>query len=105
MKSIITTLALTICIGINAQIKVVKTIGGGATSGFMNGYFNTSLFNAPQGIVVDASGNVIVADLSNRKIRKISPTGYVTTLAGTGITGYTDGPALSAEFTSPTGCY
>ncbi len=103
MKSILTTLALTLCVCVNAQIKLVKTIGGGATSGFMNGYFNTSLFNAPHGIVVDASGNVIVADLSNRKIRKISPTGYVTTLAGTGVSGYTDGPALTAEFGAPRG--
>ena len=56
------------------------------------------------GITVDASGNLYVADTNNFTIRKITPAGGVTTLAGSaGVDGSTDGTGLNASFSYPTG--
>ena len=52
-------------------------------------------------MAVDSSGNVYVAD--NQKIRKIDPSGNVTTFAGSGLRGTTDGHGTSASFNSPQG--
>jgi DNA-binding beta-propeller fold protein YncE len=52
---------------------------------------------------VDANNNVYVADSGNNKIRKISPTGEVTTLAGSGVEGAMDGSGIEANFKYPEG--
>lgn len=58
----------------------------------------------PQGIAVDASGNVYVADGHNNTIRKITAAGVVSTLAGTaGVTGNSDGTGSAASFNNPQG--
>jgi len=63
---------------------------------------STATFNQPYGVVWDMAGNAVVGDLSNNKIRQISPTGVVTTLAGTGVAGSTDSAiATSALLSSP----
>lgn len=59
-------------------------------------------FNAPTGVAVDAAGNVYVADYGNNQIRKITPAGIVTTLAGTGNQGSINGPGNLATFNGPT---
>jgi sugar lactone lactonase YvrE len=60
----------------------VSTIAGSGAAGSLNGAGTSASFNGPDGITVDANGNLYVADAYNNLIRKISPTGDVTTLAG-----------------------
>lgn len=61
--------------------------------------------NSPTGVAVDEEGNIYIADLGNHCIRKVSSTGIITTIAGTGIPGYNgDGvPATAAQLTGPRG--
>src|SRR5262249_42937156 len=59
-------------------------------------------FKFPLSVAVDSTGNVYVADTSNRTIRKITPTGAVSTFAGTaGASGSTDATGTAARFSSP----
>lgn len=62
-------------------------------------------FNRPYGIAIDSVGNLYVADSANQSIRKISPAGKVTTLAGggPGTSGFADGTGTTARFNNPTG--
>jgi sugar lactone lactonase YvrE len=59
-------------------------------------------FILTQNLTVDAQGNVFVADTDNNLIRKITPDGTVSTVAGTGWPGYQDGPGAQAMFHQPT---
>jgi hypothetical protein len=80
---------------------------GGPTTGLCgnkDGQGSAARFQNPAGIAVDASGNVYVADTTNSTIRKITPQGLVTTLAGTaGLLGSADGTGPAAKFRKPTG--
>ena len=72
----------------------------------INGIKNQGIkaaFNEPQGLAVDTLGNVYVADTNNHKIRKIDPSGHVTTFAGSGYSGSSDGQGSTATFNKPTG--
>lgn len=82
---------------------VVSTLAGKAGfTGARNGTGSFARFNNPQGIAVDGSGNVYVADTNNQTIRKITSAGAVSTLAGTaGTGGYADGTGASAKFNGP----
>src|SRR5438093_5625658 len=59
----------------------------------------------PAGLAIDGTGNLYIADSSNHRIRKVSPDGVITTVAGTGESGYggEDGRAIDARLQSPTG--
>jgi len=81
----------------------VQTFAGGLTAGYADGQGDEARFNGVNGIDVDSKGRVYVADARNRRIRKISPDGRVSTIAGDGSEGARDGPAVVASFNRPTG--
>ncbi len=84
---------------------VVTTLAGTAgAAGSANGTGAAARFDMPQGIATDSAGNVYVGDSRNRVIRKITPSGVVTTLAGTaGVAGSADGTGAAASFMWPQG--
>lgn len=82
----------------------VSTYAGSGTNGFLDGPKATAQFSGSFGVCTDDSGNVYVSDFTNQRIRKITAlTGMVSTIAGTGVAGYNDGPANVAQFNYPRG--
>ena len=79
------------------------TFAGTGMMGSNDGINTAATFNGIWGIALDADGNLFIADTYNNKIRKITPTGTVSTFAGTGMQGNTDGPGSSATFSNPFG--
>src|SRR5439155_891314 len=86
-----------------ARAQVVTTLAGSGASGSADGNGAEASFWNPSGLAVDSSGNVYVADTDNNKIRKLMPSGTVTTLAGSGNKGSADGKGASASFRFPRG--
>ncbi len=86
-----------------APTRLVTTLAGSPlNAGSMDGTGTAARFNGPAGVAADSLGNVYVGDNGNSTIRKITPAGAVTTLAGTpGQTGYTDGRGSAARFNGP----
>ena len=84
---------------------VVSTLAGVAgAKGSADGSGATARFNLPHGVAVDAAGTVYVADTENHTIRKITPAGQVTTLAGAAQhKGSDDGMGTAARFNHPAG--
>ena len=78
-----------------------ESIGGNGVQGFYDGWAHLSKFSNPYGIALDNGGSVIVADTYNQRIRKISPRGIVSTIAGTGTQGFSN--SLLAKFSNPYG--
>lgn len=84
---------------------VVTTLSG-AEPGYADGDLATARFNFPHGMAIDAAGNLYVADTYNHRIRRISPEGEVTTLAGDGEPSFRDSSnALFARFRFPNQVY
>ncbi len=83
----------------------VSTLAGKVgTAGSTDGSSTAARFNGPSGIACDAAGNLYVVDSNNCAIRKITPAGVVTTVAGkAGSVGSADGNAAAASFYNPQG--
>jgi len=86
---------------------IISTIAGtgGAADGFGgdDGPATAALLNTPCGIIMDGSGNLFIADEDNYRVRKVSSSGYITTVAGTGSVGFSgDGfAATTAKLNYP----
>lgn len=86
----------------NGEVTVIA--GMYNTSGSTNGNGSAARFNNPYGITSDDNGNLYIADAGNHRIRKVTPNGDVTTIAGTGTAGFVNGDALTtARFSRPYG--
>jgi len=87
----------------------VATVFAGSTMGYANGPSLTAQFNTPGDVQPDTLGNLYVADFNNSAIRKITPAGQVTTIAGsdapTSTAGFADGVGAASLFNYPTGLY
>ncbi|WP_137920910.1 NHL repeat-containing protein [Hydrogenophaga sp. 2FB] len=81
----------------------VSTLAGSGLHAFADDTGTSASFSAPSGIAVDPAGNVYVGDTYNHRIRKITPTGVVTTLAGSGANNTADGIGTQAAFAEPFG--
>jgi sugar lactone lactonase YvrE len=95
----------------NHRVRKIDASGNVTTiAGLASGTGNADLqgtnasFNNPWGITRDVSGNLYVADFSNNKIRKISPSGNVTTFVGS-TAGFVDGQGTNAKLSGPSGLY
>lgn len=83
---------------------VVTTLAGTADApGYADGNGGAARFNTPTRLETDADGNLYVTDSGNSAIRRVSPAGTVTTLAGSGSCGSTDGNGAQAQFCNPKG--
>lgn len=85
---------------------MISTVVGTDTAGFTGdgGSAASAELNSPSGIVLDATGNLYIADLFNHRIRKVNSTGIITTVAGTGNQGFSgnNGLATNADINTPT---
>jgi glucose/arabinose dehydrogenase len=90
--------------GVPVTNNAVTTLAGsGLDTPFANAEGAAATFNYPRGLAIAPDGTIYVADEYNRRIRKITPGGVVTTLAGSGTQAYTDGIGAAASFKSPRG--
>jgi sugar lactone lactonase YvrE len=88
-----------------SPVGVITTVaGGGSSRGDGGPATNAQLFR-PSDVAVDGSGNLYISDADSCRIRKVSPAGIITTVAGNGDRGYSGdgGPATGAELLEPTG--
>jgi len=86
---------------------VITTLAGTGVAGFSGdtGQATAAQISAPYDVAVDSAGNVYIADVGNNRIRKVDPSGVITTFAGTGVAGFSGdtGQATAAQLNAPTG--
>jgi sugar lactone lactonase YvrE len=84
---------------------VIETFAGGGTAGEAgdSGPATSAQLGRPEGVALDAAGNLYIADTANHRIRRVDPSGTITTFAGTGRRGLEGdgGPAIEAALSSP----
>ena len=89
----------------SSQASFVYTIAGNGLWGYAGdgGPATVASLNSPGGTAVDSTGTLYIADTGNNMVRKVSQTGIITTVAGTGLAGYSgdNGPAASAQLSTP----
>jgi sugar lactone lactonase YvrE len=80
----------------------VQTLAGSQTQGSKDGIGAAATFERPVALAIESSGNLLVSDAGGYRIRRVTPQGLVSTVAG-GVQGYKDGPVAQAQFSSPAG--
>ena len=88
-----------------AQSGIVTTVAGNGTAGFTGdgGPATAARLKKPGGVALDAAGNLFIADTWNHRIRKVTPGGVISTVAGNGTLGFSGdgGPATAAQLNYP----
>ena len=79
----------------------IATVFAGGTQGYKDGKGTNAQFNSPISIAIDSLNNLYVSDWLNFRIRKITPDGTVSTLAGSSTSGFQDGTGSSAQLSAP----
>jgi hypothetical protein len=92
-----------VAVSCGAATVSVSTVAGTGAGGSTDGSATVARFRSPRGVAVDGNGFVYVADADNNRIRKITPDGVVSMLAGTGAAGSADGDVAAAQFNNPQG--
>jgi len=82
---------------------MVTTFAGSGLQGSADGGSTFASFNVPIGLAMDATGDLYVADSGNHTIRMVTPSGFVSTFAGSGNIGRNDGMGIFASFNGPYG--
>ena len=84
---------------------IITTVAGAGERGFSgdNGPAVDAWLNGPSGVAVDSAGNLYIGDLENFRVRRVDVSGIITTVAGTGVQGYSGdgGPAVEAQLFLP----
>lgn len=83
--------------------QLTSLAGNPLQSGFVNGTGTGALFARPYGLSQQSDGSLLVIDQTNNCIRRVTLSGVVTTFAGTGTAGSTNGPVATATFNGPEG--
>src|SRR5258708_39918086 len=101
-------LCVTLLGGSPLQAQMITTLAGNGMPGFSGdgGTAGGARVNSPYGVALDNSGNVLIADSANHRIRRVDTmTGIITTVAGNGLTGFSGdgGPATNASLHFPRG--
>ncbi|MCH8269257.1 MAG: hypothetical protein IH846_17270, partial [Acidobacteria bacterium] len=91
----------------NGEVGVITTVAGNGTEGFSgdDGQATSASIAGPNGVAVDTNNNLYIADFGNNRIRRVSPDGTITTVAGNGIMGFTGdgGQATGTSLNEPRG--
>jgi trimeric autotransporter adhesin len=85
----------------------IRTYAGNGQAGYSGdgGQATSARILSPRNVAVDAAGNLYISEFGGHHVRKVAPNGIITTVAGTGIAGYSGdgGPATAAQLHSPAG--
>ena len=92
---------------VNSSTGNIGTVAGNGTAGYLGdgGLATATELKSPWSVAVDAKGDLFIADSGNNRLREVSASGIITTLAGNGTSGYAGdgGPASAAELAGPEG--
>jgi trimeric autotransporter adhesin len=104
MRSLIAVMYIVASAASGAATYTINTLAGSDWVGD-GGSATSAILIQPEGVLADGSGNVYIADAGDNRVRKVSPSGVIQTLAGTGIRGFSGdgGPAAQAQLNSPYG--
>ncbi len=103
--SVAATMSMTVTSGSSSGSNIIKRFAGNTSAAYSGdgGSATAAAINHPSGMAVDASGNIYFADAANNRVRRVTTSGVITTIAGNGSRGYAGdgGAATAASFDGP----